>query len=91
MKDIKTLAVTAMKGEPLQALRPAEPSPEAVGRALAVRSMLDAVLPLAEEAKAAMARAEGHDSHACARAKAEMLDASVKKLSDSLAAGGLFA
>jgi hypothetical protein len=66
------------------------PPPEVLGRALAVRSMLDVVEPLAVEARAAVRRAEGHESHACARAKAETMEASVKKLRDSLTAVGLF-
>lgn len=66
------------------------PPPEVVGRALAVRSMLDVVEPLAMEARAAVSRAEGHDSHVCAVAKAETMEASVKKLRDSLTAAGLF-
>jgi hypothetical protein len=66
------------------------PPPEVVGRALAVRSMLDAVQPLADEARAAVSRAEGHDSHACAEAKAKALEGSVKKLQGALAETGLF-
>lgn len=78
------------RGRNVTAQETVTPSPEAFGKALAARSMLDAVEPLAMEARAAVARAEGHESHACARAKAERLEAAVKNLRDSLRAAGLF-
>ena len=66
-------------------------APEAVGKALALRRMLDAVEPHAIEARAAVKAAEGHESHACAKAVAETLEASVARLKSALQAGGLFA